>query len=108
MYRKPCLVKAYSYSTCPVAVPPDTPEKPPGLLIHVANKNKCHQCIKNIFIDGRGFPNQSDKFDTLLHIIDGSSVLQKLKHPPPPLDITDPLFSFRYNESVHGKTLQVS
>ncbi len=56
------------------------------------------------FIDDRGFPDQSDEFDTLLHNINGNPVLQKLKHPPPSLDVTDP-FLFRYDESIHGKTL---
>jgi hypothetical protein len=105
MYRKPCLVKASSYLTCPVVAPPDTPEKPPGLPICVANKNKCHQCIKNIFIDDKGFPSQSDDFNTLLQNIHGGPFLWKLIHPPLPLNITDLLFSFRYDESVHGKTL---
>ncbi len=41
----------------------------------------------------------------LLHNIDGGPVLQRLKHPPPPLGVVDPLFSFQYDESVHGAQL---
>jgi hypothetical protein len=41
----------------------------------------------------------------LLHNIDGGPVLRRLKHPPPPLGVVDPLFSFQYNESVHGARL---
>ncbi len=61
--------------------------------------------MHNVFIDNRGFPNQLDEFDTLLHNIDGGPVLRKLKHPPPYLDMTDPLFSFSYDELLHSKCL---
>ncbi len=105
MRRKPCL-RASSYSTCPVAARHDTSEEPPGLPIHVADKNKCCCCIKNVFIDDRGFPDQSNKFDTLLHNIDSSPVLHKLKYPPPPLNVVDPLFLFKYYESIHGDLLR--
>jgi hypothetical protein len=71
----------------------------------VANKSKCRRRIKNVFIDARGFPNQSDKFDVLLHNIEGGPVLRKLKHPPPPLGVVDPMFSFPYNELIHGARL---
>ncbi len=101
MHRKPCL-RALSYSTCPVAAQPDTSEETPGMPIHVADKNKGRRWIKNIFIDNRGFPDQSDKFDTLLHNIHGGPVLRKLKHPPPPLDVVDLLFLFKYNKSIQG------
>ncbi len=41
----------------------------------------------------------------LLHNIDSGPVLQKLKHPPPPLGMVDPLFSFQFDECVHGAHL---
>jgi hypothetical protein len=104
MNRKPCL-KALSYLTCPVAAPPNIMEKPPGLPICIAKKNKCCQGIQNVFISNRGFPDHSDKFSILLHNINGGPVLRKLKHPPPPLDIINLLFSFRYDESLHGNSL---
>jgi hypothetical protein len=104
MHRKPCL-KASSYSTCPVLAQPNTPEKLPGTPIHMAKKNKCCQQKKNVFVNDRRFPDQSDKFDILLHNINSGPVLRKLKHPPPPLDIVNPLFLFRYDES---QTLNVT
>jgi hypothetical protein len=104
MHRKPCL-RALSYSTCPVAARPDTSEEPPGSPIRVADKNKCRCRIKNDFIDDRGFPDQSDEYDTLLHIINDGPVLRKLKHHLQPLNVVDPLYSFKYNESIHGDLL---
>jgi hypothetical protein len=89
-----------------IAAQPSTPEEPPSTPIRVAKKTKCHQRIKSIFINSRGFPNQSRKFDILLHNIDGGPVLQKLKHPPPALDAINPLFSFWYDKSLHGNSLR--
>jgi hypothetical protein len=78
----------------------------PGSTIRVADKSKCRRCIKNVFIDDWGFPNQSDKFNVLLHSIDGGPVLRKLKNPPPPFDSVDPMFLFPYDESMHGDRLR--
>jgi hypothetical protein len=47
--------------------------------------------MKNVFVDDRGFPDISDAYDTLLHNVNGGPVLRKLKHPPPTLDVADPL-----------------
>ncbi len=46
-----------------------------------------------------------DEFDTLLHNIDGGLVLHKLKHPPPTLNVTNPLFSFSNSKLLHSKHL---
>jgi hypothetical protein len=62
--------------------------------------------LKNVFMDDRGFPDQSDEFDTLLHNIDGRAILRKLKHPPPPIDVPDPRFHFIFDESIHGERLK--
>jgi len=40
-------------------------------------------------MDDRGFPDQSDDYDTLLHNADGGPILCKLKHPAPSLDDPD-------------------
>jgi hypothetical protein len=77
---------------------------PPSSPIRVADKSKSHRRICNVFIDN-GFPDQSDKFDVLLYNIEGGPILWKLKHPPPPLGVADPLFSFPFNESIHGRRL---
>jgi hypothetical protein len=77
-----------------------------GSPIRFADKSKSRRHIKNNFIDDRGFPDQSDEFNVLLHNIDGGPVLWKLKHPPPPLGSVDPMFSFPYDESLHGARLR--
>jgi hypothetical protein len=41
----------------------------------------------------------------LLHNIDGGPALRKLKHPAPPLDVTDPLFNFPFDEALHGERM---
>jgi hypothetical protein len=58
-----------------------------------------------VCIDNQGFPNQSDKYNTLLHDIDSGTILRKLKHLPPPLDMVDPKFHFPFNEVCHSKCL---
>lgn len=57
---------------------------------------------KNAFIDDRGFPDQSDELDTLLHSMDGEPILRKRRHPAPALDDIDPAFDFKYDETLHG------
>jgi len=61
--------------------------------------------IKNVFADDRGHPNQSNEYDTLLHNIDGGPVLQKLRHPAPPLNKIDPRFNFAFDNALHGEYL---
>mgnify|MGYP006180347431 CR=1 FL=1 len=80
---------------------------PPGDIIRVAEKGKGgRRRIKNVFADDRGFPDLTDDHDTLLHNIDGSPVLRKLKHPAPPLDADDPSFSFTFDEALQGERLR--
>jgi hypothetical protein len=61
---------------------------------------------KNVFIDDRGFPNQSDKFDSLLHNVDGGTILRKRRHPAPSLDAMDPRFHAVYDEKLDGEQLR--
>jgi hypothetical protein len=42
----------------------------------------------------------------LLHNIEGRPILQKLKHPPPPLDEVHPEFFSTYDESKYGEQLR--
>jgi hypothetical protein len=42
--------------------------------------------MNNVFLDDRGFPDQSDKYNHVLHNIEGGPILQKLCHPAPDLD----------------------
>jgi hypothetical protein len=53
-----------------------------------------------------GFPDQSDKFDHLLHNIDGGVILRKKKHPQPPLNFDDPMFNYKFDESIHAKKIK--
>ena len=78
---------------------------PPSSPIRVADKLECRRRIKNVFIDNRGFPDQSEEFDVLLHDIDDGPILWKLKHPPPPLGVVNPLFLFPFDELIHGVRL---
>jgi hypothetical protein len=41
----------------------------------------------------------------MLHDIDGGTILRKLKHPPPPIDVVNPEFHFPFDEALHGKRL---
>jgi hypothetical protein len=82
---------------------PATNDLPP---IRPADKPKQRRRISNVFINDRGFPDESDHYDNLLHNIEGGPILRKLKHPPPPLDKVDPKFFSAYDESKHGEQLQ--
>jgi hypothetical protein len=89
---KPSSNKASIFSTPPT--PTSGPKgKPNGSPIRVAAKNKSCRRLRNVFVDDRRFPDQSDKYNTLLHNIDG------------PLDMVDPTFHFPFDEYLHGKRL---
>jgi hypothetical protein len=78
--------------------------KPP---IHVTPKLKGNSGKqKNVFLDDRGFPDQSNKFNSLLHNIDGGTILHKRRHPAPKLDEIDPHFHAVYDAKLHGKQLR--
>ncbi len=71
----------------------------------MADKPKWRKKSPNIFVDNRGFPNETKHYNALLCNIDGGVILQKLKHPPPPLNVVDPFFLRRYDEATHGKRM---
>jgi hypothetical protein len=49
--------------------------------------------MNNVFINDHRFPDQSDKYNRVLHDIEGGPILQKLRHPVPDLDgDVDPAF----------------
>ncbi len=62
---------------------------------------------KNVFFDNSGFPNESEEYDQLLHIIDSGIILQKKKFPTPPLDNIDPELNWVYLEELHGEKLRI-
>ena len=81
--RRPCI-KASTYSIAHAGE--ETP-------IQVAPKPKQHKRLQNVFLDDRGFPDQSDYYDHVLHDINGGPVLRKLKHPVPDMNApVDPAF----------------
>jgi hypothetical protein len=57
-------------------------------------------------LDDRGFPNQSDEFNSFLHNINGGTILLKRRHSAPKLDDIDPRFHAVYDEKLHGKQLR--
>ena len=60
---------------------------------------------RNVFYNDRGFPDESDAYDHLLHNIHGGIVLRKKKFDAPALDQEDPAFNFVYSEANHGERL---
>jgi hypothetical protein len=78
---------------------------PPGKPIRVARKIRGKK-RSNIFLNNRGFPDHSHKFDVILHNTMGGPILQKRKHPAPPLDAIDPRFKATYNKAHHGERLR--
>jgi hypothetical protein len=62
--------------------------------------------MPNVFVNDRGFPDESEYYENLLHNVDGGPILRKLKHPPPLFDEVDPAFFCAYDESTHGEHLQ--
>jgi hypothetical protein len=79
------------------------PSKSP---IRVTPQPKSRQKSRNIFYDNRGFPDQSNDFDHLLHNIDSGVILWKTKFPVPVLDVHDPLFDYSFSEELHGPILE--
>jgi hypothetical protein len=58
--------------------------------------------LRNVFYDDRGFLDQSDEFNHIMHNIDGGVILCKKKHPQPNLDVNNPSFNYKFNEALHA------
>ena len=90
---KPPCIKTSSYSRA------HTGE---GTPIRVAPKAKQRKRFQNVFLDDRGFSDQSDDYNHVLHNIDGGPVLRKLKHPVPDLNApVDPAFYSEFIPEMH-------
>jgi hypothetical protein len=89
--RPPCI-KASSYSTA--QADKVTP-------VRVAPKAKQRKRLQKVFLDDRGFPDQSDDYDHVLHNIDGGPILHKLKHPV--LDLNTPVEPVFFSEFIPEK-----
>jgi hypothetical protein len=89
----------------PSTIDPNTPpSKPPIRVTPKTRGNAGKQ--KNVFIDNQGFPDQSNEFDSLLHNVDGGTILRKCKHPDPSLDSINPRFHAVYDEKLDSKQLR--
>jgi hypothetical protein len=99
----------HAFAIKPSAAPTSKPTETPALqsLIHVIPKSKPKgsKRAKNVFHDDCSFPNQSHKFDTILHSINGRCILCKCKHPAPPIDTINPNFHAVYDKALHGAKL---
>ena len=78
--------------------------------IRVAHKPKKRQKrAQNVFLDDRGFPDESDEYDYLAHSVDGGPILRKLKYPAPDMDgAVDPDFLSVFDPDKHEATLRSS
>jgi hypothetical protein len=74
--------------------------------ICVADKPKHRKRSPNVFVDDQGFPDKTKHYEALLHNVDDGVILRRLKHPPPSLDVVDPLFVCEYDEAKHGKQMR--
>jgi hypothetical protein len=100
------IVHAAAHSTTSRGNVPTTTAPDPEAPIRVSPKPPKGRKRKNVFIDDRGFPDQSDEFDTLLHSLDGGPMLRKRRHPAPAFDDIDPAFNFAFDEALHGAQFQ--
>jgi hypothetical protein len=60
---------------------------------------------QNVFVNDCGFPDKTKHYKALLRNVEGGIILQKLKHPAPPLDEVDPLFFCTYNKAKHSEQI---
>jgi hypothetical protein len=71
-----------------------------------APRPKSRKRACNVFYDDRGFPDESDEWDHILHNIDGSVILRRLKFPMAELNTDDSTFNYVFNETEHGAQLR--
>jgi hypothetical protein len=72
--------------------------KPLAEPIRVARKIQGRK-QQNVFLDDRGFPDQSHDFNVVLHNVTGGPILRKRKHPAPDINNIDPRFASTYDEA---------
>jgi hypothetical protein len=80
----------------------------PTSPIRVAPKPKSRSAkhARKVFFYDRGFPDESDDYDNLLHNINGGVILQKKKFPTPSIDAVDPEFNWEYSNKLHKEKLR--
>jgi hypothetical protein len=87
---------------CTIPLGADIPSKPP---IRVTPRPKFRQKFCNVYYNDRGYPDQTNEFDHLLHNIIGGVILRKTKFPQPLLDLCNPLFDYQFSDAIHGPIL---
>ncbi len=65
----------------PPTINPTTPPSEPPIRVTPKIRGIAGKW-KNVFINDRGFPNQSNNFDSLLHNVDRGTILRKKNTPP--------------------------
>jgi hypothetical protein len=80
-----------------------SPSKPAPIRVAPKPAMKSRKKARNVFYDDRGFLNETNTYNNLLHNIDGGVVLRKKKFNALPLDLYDPGFHYTFNESEHGE-----
>jgi hypothetical protein len=114
-----CLIICYTW---PCHIPPCTgPVRyPPQIqILNHYFQQRCltanpyalpERCIgkrrSKVFLDNRGFLDQSHKLDLILHNTKGGPILCKRKHPAPQLDDVDACFEAHYDKACHGEQLR--
>jgi hypothetical protein len=87
----------------------DAPTVQEDSPICVAHKPKRRKRLQNVFLDDRGFPDQSHDYDTLLHGVDSGPILRKLKHPQPNLDAPiDPSYHSPFVADKHEAQMRAA
>jgi hypothetical protein len=71
-------MEASNFSTGAQALSKSTP-------IRVDPKPKCRKHLQNVFLDDKGFSDQSNDYNHVLHGMDRGPILWKLCHPQPGL-----------------------
>jgi hypothetical protein len=63
---------------------------------------KSWQKSRNVFYNNRGFPDQSNDFNHLLHNIDSGVIVWKTEFLAHVLDVHHPLFDYSFSEKLHS------
>jgi hypothetical protein len=77
---------------------------PQSSPIRVDPKPKRRRHLQNVFLDNRGFPDQSDNYNHVIQGVDGGPILLKLRHPQLDLDAPVDPFTIRHLSPRSTKT----
>jgi hypothetical protein len=99
------LLPSHRTPRCVGSCPTDTSTPAP---IRVAPKPTARRKKKPriVFYNDRGYPDESEDYDQLLHNVDGGPILRKKKFPTLPINADDPTFNYTFSEELHGELLR--